>query len=398
MSRFSEALITRVVVRGFRSLEKVDVDLEPVTVLAGPNGSGKSSFVDALAFLCEALDRSPKAAFERRGGFDQVLTRTGHRPKTVALEIGIRSRLPDAYSGQYFVSFGLKERPKRLVVLEESCEMLLGRDRIAHHYRVEDGEWRVAAEGIEPQLAEGRLALPLMTGLEPFAPMYNALTSIHVYHIGVDTLQMWQKSDQGAQLLTDGSNAASVLRRLRDNDEPSYQRVVQTISAVVPSIRNVNVTTMDRNMITFTFDEPFVGHQDLSFRAASMSDGTLHVLGILVAAYQEQPPALVAFEEPEAAVHPGAAAVLAEALQEAGLRTQVLITTHSPDLLTRIETEMIRAVERTPEGTTTIAPVAESQREAIRRRLFTAGELHRIEGLRPSQSIRQAQESPISEE
>lgn len=388
MSKISEALITRVVVRGFRSLENVAVDLGPVTVLAGPNGSGKSSFVDALAFLQEALNRSPQVAFESRGGFDQVLTRTGHRPSTVALEVEIQSRAPEAFSGHYFVRFGLKERPRRLVVVEESCEMLLGPDQVAHRYRVEKGEWEVSVEGIEPQLAEGRLALPLMTSLESFAPMYNALTSIHVYHIGADTLRVWQKSDRGARLLMDGSNSASVLRRLRNNDEPSYQRVVQTISAIVPSIQNVDVTTRQRDReITFTFSESFVGHQDVSFRADSMSDGTLHVLGILVAAYQEQPPVLVAFEEPEAAVHPGAAAALAEALQEAGLRTQVLITTHSPDLLTRFETEMIRAVERTPDGVTTIAPVAESQREAIRRRLFTAGELHRIEGLRPSQSI-----------
>jgi len=118
-----------------------------------------------------------------------------------------------------------------------------------------------------------------------------------------------------------------------------------------------------------------------------MSDGTLHALGILLAAYQENPPTLIAFEEPEARVHPGAAAVLAEALQEAGLRTQVLLTTHSPDLITRFDVDALRAVERTASGATVIAPIAESQREAIIHRLFTAGELHRIEGLRPSQPV-----------
>lgn len=96
---------------------------------------------------------------------------------------------------------------------------------------------------------------------------------------------------------------------------------------------------------------------------------------------------MIAFEEPEAAVHPGAAAVLAEALQEAGLRTQVLLTTHSPDLITRFDVDALRAVDRNASGVTVIAPIVESQREAIRRRLFTAGELHRIEGLRPSQSV-----------
>ena len=387
MSKFSEALITRVVVRGFRSLENVAVNLEPVTVLVGPNGSGKSSFIDALAFLRQALHSSPQVAFQSRGGFEEVLTRTGSKPNTVSIEVQIQSRTEAAFSGSYSIKFELKRRPKQLVV-KESCEMTVGPERAVHRFRVEDGEWKVSAEGVEPQLAEGRLALPLMTGLKYFAPMYSALTSIHVYHIGLDTLMAWQRSERGAQLLMDGSNAASVLQRLQKTDEVSYQRVVQAVSSIVPSIRNVDVTTRHRGReLTFAFSESFVGHQDVSFRAASMSDGTLHALGILLAAYQENPPTLIAFEEPEAAVHPGAAAVLAEALQEAGLRTQVLLTTHSPDLITRFDMDALRAVDRNASGVTVIAPIAESQREAIRRRLFTAGELHRIEGLRPSQSV-----------
>jgi len=395
MSKFSKALITRVVVRGFRSLENVTVDLEPVTVLVGPNGSGKSSFVDALAFLRQALHSSPQAAFESRGGFEEVRTRTGSRPKALSIEVQIQSRAPDTFSGSYFAQFELKTRPKRLAV-EEGCEMTIGPstssghrpERAVHRFCVQDGKWTESVEGVEPQLAEGRLALPLMTGLEYFAPMYSALTAVYVYHIGLDTLRAWQRSERGAQSAMDGSNAASVLRRLWEADSASYKRVVQAVSSMVPSIRNVEITTRQRGReLTFAFLESFVGQQYASFRAADMSDGILHALGILLAAYQENPPTLIAFEEPEAAVHPGAAAVLAEALQEAGLRTQVLLTTHSPDLITRFDVSALRAVERTASGVTVIAPIAESQQEAIRRRLFTAGELHRIEGLRPSQSV-----------
>jgi len=390
VGNFSEAIITQVQVQGFRSLENVTLELAPVTVLVGPNGSGKSAFVDALAFLQQALYSSPQVAFDSRGGFEEVITRTGHRPNTVSIQVQIQSRTPGAFSGSYFVRFRLKKRPSPLAV-QESCEITTGPERTVQRFEVEDGKWTRSAAGLEPQLAKGRLALPLMTGLESFAPIYNALTSICVYHIGLETLRARQKADPGARLAMDGSNAASVVQRLLETDDPAYQRVVQTIAAVVPSIRGIGVKTRPgERELTFTFSESFVGHQDVQFLAAGMSDGTLHVLGILVAAYQENPPALIAFEEPEAAVHPGAAAVLAEALQEAGLRTQVLITTHSPDLLTRFETEMLRAVERTLDGVTVIAPIAESQREAIRRRLFSAGELHRIEGLRPSQ--------PVSEE
>ena len=102
MSEFSEAIITRVVVRGFRSLENVAVDLDKVTVLVGPNGSGKSSFVDALAFLQQSLTASPQEAFQSRGGVEQVLTQTGQRPVTISIKVHIQSRAPGDFAGTYF--------------------------------------------------------------------------------------------------------------------------------------------------------------------------------------------------------------------------------------------------------------------------------------------------------
>ena len=42
---------------------------------------------------------------------------------------------------------------------------------------------------------------------------------------------------------------------------------------------------------------------------------------------------LLGIEEPEAAVHPGAAGVLRDALRTASENTQVIVTSHSPDLL-----------------------------------------------------------------
>ncbi len=381
MSEFSEAIITRVVVRGFRSLENVTVDLDKVTVLVGPNGSGKSSFVDALAFLQQSLTASPQEAFQSRGGVEQVLTQTGQRPVTISIEVHIQSRAPGDFAGTYFVKFETKERRKKLS-LQESCEMTTAPERALHRFAVANGKWQQSVEGMQPRLAENRLALPLMSSLEYFAPMYHALTSMIFYAVTPQALRIWQEPDAGAQLASDGGNAASVLRQL-SKDEMRYGRVLQALAKIVPSVHQVSLKRRGR-MLKLVFQETFVGHTELRFEADGMSDGTLRALGILLAAYQEQSPTLVGFDEPEASIHPGAAAVLAEALQEAGLRTQVLVTTQSPDLVTRFNVETLRAVERKENGTTVIAPIAESQLASIREGLFTAGELHRIEGLRPA--------------
>ena len=91
---------------------------------------------------------------------------------------------------------------------------------------------------------------------------------------------------------------------------------------------------------------------------------------------------LVGIEEPEAAVHPGAAGVLRDALRSASACTQVIVTSHGPDLLDdkSIAGEHILAVQNI-KGQTLIGPIDQAGRNAIRDRLYTAGELLRQGGL-----------------
>jgi predicted ATPase len=80
-----------------------------------------------------------------------------------------------------------------------------------------------------------------------------------------------------------------------------------------------------------------------------MSDGTLRALGVLTAVFQRArvPLVLVGIEEPEIALHPGAAAVLRECLVVASRHRQVVVTSHSPELLDAREwkADQLRAVQ-----------------------------------------------------
>ena len=122
-----------------------------------------------------------------------------------------------------------------------------------------------------------------------------------------------------------------------------------------------------------------------------MSEGTLRSLGILTALLQatvtEGPrPSLVAIEEPEAQVHPAALAVLRDAMVEASHSTQVLVTTHSADILDNkdVATDSILAVAA-EDGATRIACIDAGGRDMIRQRLYTPGELLRLGQLIPEQ-------------
>ncbi len=64
-----------------------------------------------------------------------------------------------------------------------------------------------------------------------------------------------------------------------------------------------------------------------------LSDGTLRFLCLAVALLNPLPPALIAIDEPEAGLHPRLLPVVADMIKTASEKTQVLVTTHSPDLL-----------------------------------------------------------------
>ena len=122
--------------------------------------------------------------------------------------------------------------------------------------------------------------------------------------------------------------------------------------------------------------------KELWFDLSQESDGTLRLLAILTALFQDPAPPLIGLEEPELAIHPGAMAVLADTMKEASLRGQVLVATHSPDLINLLPIESIRAVTA-EDGSTRVGRVAEHQLKSVKDNLFLPGELHSMEGLQP---------------
>ena len=96
----------------------------------------------------------------------------------------------------------------------------------------------------------------------------------------------------------------------------------------------------------------------------------------------------VGIEEPESALHPAAAGLLLDALRDASESRQVLVTTHSPDLLDSpaLTPDELLAV-RAEDGTSKIGRVDRAGQHALREALFTAGELLRVDQLTPDPDV-----------
>jgi predicted ATPase len=381
--------ISQVQIRNYKSIGQAVVNLEAFTAIVGPNGSGKSNFLDALAFVQECLSESIELAFKNRGGIGAVRRRSGGHPTN----IGIRLALYLAKDIWADYSFEIAAKPKeRFRVARERCvvETLMG---ARHAFEVQSGEFSEKIPGIRPKVASDRLALFAASATDEFRPVYDFLTSMRFYSVVPERLRELQEADSGDFLKRDGSNAAAVLKRLRDESQEAedYARVCRLLSRVVDGVSRVEYRSVgSKETLQFRQD---VGLKDpWTFDALNMSDGTLRVLGVLLAVCPSSSRSVVAIEEPEATVHPAAAEVVMEVLMDAAKEKQVLVTTHSPDLLDQkdLTDNQIRVVTMR-KGTTLIAPVSQSSREAIRERLYTPGELLRSDELNPDR--RTAEES-----
>ena len=67
--------------------------------------------------------------------------------------------------------------------------------------------------------------------------------------------------------------------------------------------------------------------------AADLSDGTLRFLYLIAILANPLPPELIAIDEPEMGLHPSMLPIIAEYARDASKRTQVILTTHSAELL-----------------------------------------------------------------
>lgn len=76
--------------------------------------------------------------------------------------------------------------------------------------------------------------------------------------------------------------------------------------------------------------------------------------------------------------------MLLDGLREASRTTQVIVTSHSPDLLDdeKLDASSLLAVYNAG-GSTHIAPLDQAGRAALLKRLYTPGELLRMNQLRP---------------
>ena len=377
--------LKQVTLNNYKSIKTCKVTLGPLTFLIGRNGAGKSNFMDALRLVSDSLNSSLEHALRDRGGINEVRRRSSGHPTHFSIQLDWV--LPDGSSGEFSFRVGAK-RERGFEVQHETCRVITGILGEEHYYEVSSGVLTSSSFQTGPATSDDRLYLVAASGIQGFRPIYDALSHMGFYNLNPEQMKDLQPPDPGEVLSRDGRNIASILGTMDKNNPEARKRVVRLLSDIVPGIVDVSTRYVARKE-TLEFRQKVGSNASpWKFVAENMSDGTLRALGILVALFQSSGAPirvpLVGVEEPEVALHPGASGVLRDAIRAASHETQILVTSHSPDLLDdkEIGSHNLLVVSNV-DGQTIIGPLRKVETEAIRDRLYTAGELLRMVELEP---------------
>jgi predicted ATPase len=171
--------------------------------------------------------------------------------------------------------------------------------------------------------------------------------------LNLDPQKLRKPSTVGQSTLGDrGQNLASVLMNLCE-DEHRKSTLIEWVETLTP----MDATDIEFDVAKHSNEVTLVLVEQDGTKTPmqSASDGTLRFLGLLALLFQEEPPQLLFLEEIEAGLHPTRLDLLANLIEQRTEQTdtQVIATTHSPQLLQVLDDETLedaQLVYRTGEG------------------------------------------------
>ena len=335
-------------IKNFRSLGDVKFDFRDLTILVGCNSSGKSNSLEALSILSLILKLGSPPPAE----FMQRLLRFG-KNEDIIFSISVKE---DKKIAEYTVSVTLEEG--KLYYSRE--QLLIGRHKVIE---VKNGAGIVRDEkGKNPQIYKskaGYLALRSAGdfGDRPFtAKLAEFIKNWDFYDLdpevmrGNNMLVIGDKNflldpENIPSLGSRGKEIENVLQYWAEYDLEKFQLVSQELDDCMgislklvgeeeKIIKLSDNHTLEINL--FNLRERTIKVLEkgsLEIPLSNMSDGTFRIMAYYVLLYQDNLPTLIGIEEPERNLHPGLLREVASVVKRLSQKTQVIITTHSSQLL-----------------------------------------------------------------
>lgn len=335
--------LTHLHLRNWRNFRSVDVPLAGRVFLVGPNASGKSNFFDAIRFLREVAEpgRGFQWAVEHRSGVTKLRSLYARQKSDVV--VGVAADIEGViWWYELHFSQDSRRRPRvRKEIVKRGDETLLDRPD--------------EADGDDPDLLT-QTHLEQVSSNRKFRELAEALAEIRYQHIVPQLVREPDRSVGRARDPFGGDFLEQLATWEKDNGKVYKARMRRIRDALEVALPQLEELKLERDLRgvphlqgRFAHWRPGAGWQTED----QFSDGSLRLLGLLWAVLDGSAPLLL--EEPELSLHPALVRLLPAVIAKASADSerQVLISTHSPELLSDpgIASEEVLLLEPTAEGT-----------------------------------------------
>ena len=205
------------------------------------------------------------------------------------------------------------------------------------------------------ELVDGRTSTLRVSSAPPPFPRVQAL------HLDLARLRAACPATERHLLAPDGSELVNVFASLTRAEQGE---VAEGLAARVPVFKDVIVRPSSRGHQRLQFQDRW---SDRWYEPDEVSDGTILVLSYLLLAYQQPAPDVIAIEEPERGLHPHLLGEIVSTLRELTERddrsVQVILATHSAELLAHVEPDEVRFCARNETDGGTVVRSAPTDQE-----------------------------------
>jgi len=339
-------MLTKLRVKDYKSLEDVTIPLRPLTVFVGPNNAGKSNILDCLLFLRELLELGAPSVHSR-GGFPYLVW-GGDLKRQIEIEFDGHVAV-SGVEHPIIYQVEIAGGPRHYAISRELCSEHLGKLLEFPIEQEQVGVWdQTRRQTVGWSSSKTSRQLHLSDCEDPVRyPILSALAkAMHnwaFYNFVPSRMEQPGPAKKDLRLQREGANISSVLHTFQAEWGERFAEVESLLKTAVPEMERLLTPLTEEGQTYLAMEERGF---PLRIPSWAMSDGTLRFLGQLAVLLSPDPPTMACFEEPENCIHPGLLELVVEVLRSASRKIQVLVTTHSPDLLNFLAPEDLLIVEK----------------------------------------------------
>ena len=331
--------LKKIKIKGFKSIENVELPLKNINILIGANGVGKSNFLGFFEMLSWMIKGNNLQEYiSRKGGADDLLFNGAKATRSIESYLEFSSK-----TGKTEYQFTLQHT--------EDNALAFSREEYRFTPTKADKKpsWKPLGMGHrEAKLTDKRHQDK--TGMIVSRMLKNC--SIYQFHDTSRTSPFSQPSsiDDNVFLKTNGYNVASVLYDLQQNSSTTYKSIVDVIRKALPVFSDFQLEPLYKK-ITLKWTQK---NNDKLFPPHLSSDGSLRffALATLLSMPKDRTSDIVLLDEPELGVHPYVITILSSLIKRLSKRNkQVIVATQSPLLINQFDAEDVIVAEMRGGGT-----------------------------------------------